>query len=221
VAQRYPRDAYFTVVARDVDGRIASSVSERVGRFTIDLPAEMVLLSLPLVTYTTLTEEVFSPIEGHWDWVQWYDASTASWKSYVIGHPSNDLLNVDRTMGLWLHLTTDGEGIPHTGLFTVVGDIPVSTDIDLYWSGSNTENLVGYPYLTVQYHNPFGPEKVQDATQDICCVLVETYDPTSPPYYIRPLTDEDHMLPGLGYWITVTCSDTWTITNNFPVQAFI
>lgn len=224
VAVRYPRDAYFTVVARDDEGRTAPPGIERVGKFTINLPTAWVLLSLPLTTPSTSTPEVFAPIEGHWDRVMWYDASTDTWIEYNVDKPwKRDLLNVDRTMGLWLELTSDIYGYLHTGLFTVVGDIPASTDIHLYWSGSDTWNLVGYPYLTVQYHDPFGPKNVGEALEGICYCDVETYDEgaTPPNYGLLPLSDGDLMTPGLGYWIRVTCSDIWTITNTFPAEGLI
>jgi len=135
-----------------------------------------------------------------WDYIQWYDPTDVSdpWKSYSIYRPDtlNDNVNVDNTMGFWIHLTSnDGDGVLTAGQ----GTQPVTTTIQLHagW------NLVGYP--------------TQDETRTISDVFwgtgvdhIEVFDPSAP-YRLKTVSPSHIMQPGEGYWVHVAADTTWTV----------
>ncbi len=97
-------------------------------------------------------------------------------------------------MGLWVHITSNGDGF-----LTVQGNEPVTTIIDLYagW------NLVSYPSETDRW--------ASDALLGMGADWVAVYDPATP--YIK---DEDilgtvNMSPGNAYWVHVTADVEWSL----------
>jgi len=78
-----------------------------------------------------------------WDVVKFYDSEdpTDPWKTYRTGVATNDLVNIDCTMGLWIHLTTNG-GDQLLSLGTVGIVNGASINLHTGW------NLVGYPSNT-------------------------------------------------------------------------
>jgi len=160
---------------------------------TIPLIQGWNLVSLPLVQTNTSVLNVLSSIEGKWDVVKYYDNTNKSgpWKTYRPGATTNDLADIDNTMGFWIKITQ-----PNVNL-TVRGIIPTSTTIPLYagW------NLVGYPTQTT--------ETVGNALWGTGADKVEVFDSVSP--YIKEVGPTYVMKPGEGYWVRVPADVVWTI----------
>lgn len=132
-----------------------------------------------------------------WDYIQWYDASDPidHWKTYSTFKPPtlNDLLIVNNTIGLWVHITSVGDGF-----LTVQGPQPTITSINLKagW------NLVGYPSLI--------EKTISDALAGTEYDRVEGFNATAP-YRISQLDDSYMMKPGEGYWIHVPADTVWIL----------
>ncbi len=127
-----------------------------------------------------------------WNVVKWYDGATKIWKSYRQGSSSNTLMYIDKSMGLWVHITTLGDG-----LLGVVGETPGTTQINLY-SGWN---LVGYPSTQ--------PKTVGEALAGTNWNRVEVFDPAPP--YIKEVGAEYILWPGNGLWVRVPVDVIWTV----------
>jgi len=127
--------------------------------------------------------------------VKYYNTIDTSdhWKSHNPLYPTvNDLNTVDHKMGLWVHITSLGDGN-----LTVNGDYSNSTTINLKagW------NLVGYPAQS--------EKTVSASLSGTGYTQVEAYSSTSP--YVQVMNDSDMMTPGNGYWVHVNSDTTWTI----------
>ena len=151
------------------------------------------LISFPLEPVDTTISAVLSSIAGKYDAVKYYDATDANdpWKTYRVGASTNDLSNIDNTMGLWINMLNSAN-------LTVEGDEPASTNIPLYagW------NLVSYPSLT--------PDIVANALWGTGADHVEVFDPAEP-YLIREVGPDYVMQPGEGYWVHVPADTVWII----------
>ena len=180
----------------------ASAAVEHVNKqeFGIPVVAGWNLISVPLKQSDTNISNVLDDNGGDtaWNITRRYEPIDANdhWLTYATfksqGH--NDLIDINRTMGLWISITDVGDGY-----LNVTGMRAGFTTIILYkgW------NLVGYPSLT--------EKNVSDALKGIPYDKVEGFDANSPPYYLKILTDEDMMRPGCGYWIHVTTDCKWII----------
>ncbi|MFO7793281.1 MAG: S8 family serine peptidase [Candidatus Saliniplasma sp.] len=119
---------------------------------------------------TAILEDADYGIDGNYDKVMYYDASTDEWLSYIPGRDNfNDDIQWDETKGLWIQMTTDDT-------LTVEGSEPTSTDITLNpgW------NMVSYPSSTAAVEGT--PAEVSivghfDAAQDNN--LAYDYDPAN------------------------------------------
>jgi hypothetical protein len=152
------------------------------------------LISIPVQPLDTSVTSVFSSISGKWDVVKYYDTRGVSdpWKSFRVGGSSNDLLNIDRTMGVWLRATS-------SCTLEVQGTVPVSTNINLYagW------NLVGYPSQD--------PSSASSSLAGTGADIVSVYKAESP--YIDDRTDLSGVTlqSGNGYWVHVPADATWVV----------
>jgi len=173
-------------------------------RPTIALVPGRNLVSLPVHPEDTSVAAVLSSIDGYYSLVYAYDASDQAdpWKRYDPSVPAfaNDLLTIDETKGLSIHVTE--------AVTWVVSNYELSSGTVPLQAGWN---LVGYPSLEPRY--------VSDALASIegLCTLVYTYDisdeadplkvydPASSP----GASDLTEMLPGRGYWIRVTEPCEW------------
>jgi parallel beta-helix repeat protein len=168
--------------------------------YSIYLNRSWNLISIPLIQTDTNLTTVLRLIEGKYDIVRSYNATslTDHWQTYRTSVPNgyNDLAYLNHKMGLWINITT-ADGV----MFTVTGEKPSSTQIQLYkgW------NLVNYPSFT--------DRNVSEALKGIPYEQVEGFDENAPPYYLRILSDSDIMTAGYGYWIRVTSDCIWTVYN--------
>ncbi|MFO7793279.1 MAG: S8 family serine peptidase [Candidatus Saliniplasma sp.] len=119
---------------------------------------------------TAILDDADYGIDGNYDKVMYYDASTDEWLSYIPGRDNfNDDIQWDETKGLWIQMNTDDT-------LTVEGTEPTSTDITLNpgW------NMVSYPSSTAAVEGT--PTEVTivghfDAAQDNN--LAYDYDPAN------------------------------------------
>lgn len=162
----------------------------------IDLVTGWNLISIPLEVTDTSIPNVFSSIDGKWDNVKYFDQTDVNdhWKGYSPAKPpgTNDLLNIDNTMGFWIHVTE-----PCT--LNVTGTVPTFTNITLFagW------NLVGYPSMTGR--------NITDALAGTGYDKpVEGFNATSP-YLISQYSDAYMMQPGEGYWVHVPADTVWVV----------
>lgn len=170
---------------------------------TYDVPIHLGwnLISCPLIQNDTNILNVLNDSAGDgnttWDKVRGYtnNGTVTTWTSYFTAKPPslNDLLNIDHKMGIWINITSLGDGN-----LTFSGDYGNSTLIYLKagW------NLVGYPAQT--------SKSITDALGGINDRPVEGYN-GSASYLIVQLPGTYMMQPGEGYWVHVASDNTWTV----------
>ncbi len=123
-------------------------------------------------------------IEGSYDKLMYYEASTDTWRTYKVDRAShyNDLESWDRTMGIWIHMT-------HDATLTITGYPPEITNITLEpgW------NMVGYPSKT---------DLVAEKTLPAEVTKIGVFD-DSQEYNIKYIYDLGNytMKPNEGYWV--------------------
>jgi hypothetical protein len=139
---------------------------------------------------------VFGPLGFDRAWV--YDGTdpTNKWKASIPGKLISDLdpaWNVDRATAYWIDFHEDG-------LLQIIGDVWVTTNIDLKagW------NLIGYPSINPDY-------TVADLKLDTGATQVEASDYTNTIYNLKKLQDVDKLIPGHGYWIYVPADTVWIV----------
>ena len=145
------------------------------------------LISLPVSLINKTVENTFSSISNFYDQVRVYDTQTDEWLSYMTFKVVNSLSEVDKTMGIWIHMI-GGETLRLSGLVAYV------TEIQLYpgW------NLIGYPSL-----NATGMT-VGDLLGNSAIDAVEGFDGMNSPYFLRKILDpSEYLQPGEGYWVHV------------------
>jgi hypothetical protein len=161
-------------------------------------------VSVPLTVSGDITTIFNDALYGDggttWDYAMWYDANDAAdpWKSYMVNKPEslNDWVCFDNTMGIWLHIISNGgDGVLTAG----EGIMPVSTTIYLCagW------NMVGYP-------TSYATMTVADALSGIGVDKVEVFDP-SDPYMTKEVGPTYIMMPGEAYWVHVLADAVWVV----------
>jgi parallel beta-helix repeat protein len=118
------------------------------------------------------------------------------WQQYNSAWPTamNDLSSADNAMGIWLNVTSLGDGF-----INISGTLPTSTTIALRagW------NLVGYPSLDTA-------TTVGVAFWGTGADIVEAFDPAAP-YRTRVVGPSYVMRPGEGYWVHVVADSVWVV----------
>jgi hypothetical protein len=155
------------------------------------------LISIPLTVSDTTLSSVFQDIAGMYDEVRVYDAVMGKWLFWNAIKPAQTLTNVDKTMGIWIHVTNAAASIHITGNLTYVTEIPLEPG----W------NLIGYPSL-----NATGMT-VQDLLDDPTLGIddVEGFDGLMSPYHLKTLPGAYFLQPGEGYWVHVAGSTGRTL----------
>ncbi|MEE9115383.1 MAG: S8 family serine peptidase, partial [Thermoplasmata archaeon] len=69
------------------------------------------LISIPLTVSDTTLSSVFQDIAGMYDELRVYDAVAGTWLSWNTLKPANSLTDVDKTMGMWIHITNASASI--------------------------------------------------------------------------------------------------------------
>jgi hypothetical protein len=162
------------------------------------------LISIPLIGSTALPWALTDLVDGgaglvQWDRLMFYspNAPMDKWKLYNknwIGS-LNDLTAVDRTMGVWINVTSVGDGSICIG----GNSYPTSTSIQL-WAGWN---LVGYPSLSDDV-------TVAEAFWGTGADAIEIFDSLA--IYKTRVVGPTHILrTGEGYWVHVPVDSVWTV----------
>ncbi len=160
-------------------------------------------VSVPLTVHTRITAVFNDVLYGDggttWDRAMWFDTQDAAdpWKSFnKKGQASsNDMPEIDNTMGIWLHITDNGgDGVLTAG----EGIMPASTSISLHTGW----NMVGYPARNSEM-------TVAEALSGTGADRVEAFDSVSP--YIKEAGPTYIMKPGEGYWVHVPTDTIWTV----------
>lgn len=168
------------------------------------------MISIPVNQSSTLLTDVLAPISGLYNAVQIYNTGDLSdpWKHYHINKGSlNDLSDIDRTMGIWLHMKTDA-------VFPVLGPVPVpsTTDIQL----KKGWNFVGYPSFTKRVAGNESGEAFDSIIGNVDMVqFYDAGDPGNPwkawDYGSYSQDDLTSIKPGYGLWIHMTADDIWNV----------
>ncbi|TET91776.1 MAG: hypothetical protein E3J35_01165 [Methanomassiliicoccales archaeon] len=148
------------------------------------------LISFPVSLTDKSVQNTFSSINNSYDQVRVYDTQTSQWLSYMTFKSVQTLTEVDKTMGIWIHMTGPAS-LNMSGLVSYI------TEIELYpgW------NLIGYPSM-----NSTGM-MVSDLLNYSVVDAVEGFDGMNPPYHLRQMTNpNEYLVPGEGYWVHVNGS---------------
>ena len=191
-----PSPTYFYRI-RTVDpgGNTADSAS-RAGKFSVDLPAGVSLVSLPFLqvdsTLTVVLQTLLAPtpLRGAWT----FDGCTGAWSTYASARPlaQNTLRTITIRQGMYVDLAIADR-------LTVAGLLPTTTRIQLCGGW----NLVAFPSFA-----SITAGQVMAATG---ASAVLAFDPTAPPGKTRAMAAGDPLLSGRGYWIEVALAANWDV----------
>jgi parallel beta-helix repeat protein len=190
VGEGDPSNYFYTVCAVDFNDNSTCSRFQA-GKFTRALSEGPNLVSPPLA-WDVSVDTILQTVSYDRTWS--FDSVDQKWKSFMKSKPHLGALeHVLPSMGVWVNVTEDSN-------FTVAGAIPITTTIDLKagW------NLVGFPSFNTTF-------TVGDLKASLPVTRVEGLDPTSPPYFLKPLQDSDILQTGHGYWIHVSADATWNV----------
>ncbi len=166
------------------------------GIFSIPVILGWNLISIPFAC-SGFPPDVLRDITGDTEWnvVRWYDSQDTDdpWKIHRIDGTANDLFNINYTMGLWVYITSIGDGF-----LTLEGRIPAITSIQLYTGW----NLIGYPTFT--------EKTVANAFWGTGADHVEVFNASSPTL-LSEVGPTYLMKPGEGYWVHVPADSVWTV----------
>ena len=132
-----------------------------------------------------------------WDIAKWYDPLDANdtWKTYRFGAANNDLVTLDNTQGVWLHLTANSGD----QMLTISGDYAsVDVNVPLYTGW----NLVSYPSAT---------PRAASATLPAQADIVSYYDAGAPYLVTDDAALATVMSEGNAYWVHVTSDCVWSL----------
>ncbi|UCG70245.1 MAG: right-handed parallel beta-helix repeat-containing protein [Thermoplasmata archaeon] len=158
------------------------------------------LLSLPLIQVDQNLTKVLEMIDGYYDAVQLYDPTDLDdpWAHYKVGKPfGNDLFELNKTMGFWIHITQPGGKI-----FFYNGTQPTSNQTIPLHTGWN---MVGYPSLT--NHNRTAGLNNLTFGDDVD--LIQWYDAELQKWV--EIGEGDFFEISKGYWIHATTECEWEV----------
>jgi parallel beta-helix repeat protein len=158
------------------------------------------LISFPTIQSNAKIKTLFQSIEGEYDGIQLYDATDSNdpWKHYKVSKEfGNDLLDVDETMGILVHIIKSGGS-----LFYFNGTQPVTTQTISLYKGWN---LVGYPSLsnhnrTVGLNNLIFNQEVD---------AIQWFDSLTKSWHF--MGPDDSFEIGRGYWIHAKSDCVWEV----------
>lgn len=180
----------------------------------IDLEPGWNLVSFNLIPLSPAIADVLSSIAGNYDLVYAWDASglhsgSGNWMKYdPDAMTGNTLIELDPTMGFWIHLSA-------ADTLTVTGTYPTSTTINLL-DDVGGWNLVGFP-SAVTLDMPQALEANGVAGSAYSKVYSYQAVNTGDPWKIYDTSalsfanDLAQLAPGYGYWINVIGDPNWTV----------
>ena len=158
------------------------------------------LISIPFIQEEQNLTRVLGSLDGWYDAVQWYDPSNPNkrWKHHQVKKPfGNDLFELNKSMGFWIHITNPGDTI-----FLYNGTQPTSNQsipLHLGW------NMVGYPSLT----NKNRTEALNNLTFGVEVDAVWTFDAATQTW--EEIGAGDYFEVGRGFWIHATQECVWEV----------
>ncbi len=180
-------------------------ITQAISTHSIPLVVGWNLISFSVHPEDTATTTVLSSIDGNYDLVYAWDATSTSdnWLMYDPAMPfGNTLENLDETMGLWIHMTV-------ADTLDVVGNVPVTTNITLYtgWNMVAYPSVVNRPLPEALSNNGVGTDfSLMYAYHANDASPWKMYDPAMP--FGNDLTD---LTSGWGYWIWVNEDCIWSV----------
>jgi hypothetical protein len=163
------------------------------------------LISVNITGPTTMPAALTDKANGGaglvvWTRAMWYNPATTTdpWKQYNTGWNAalNDLTTVSNSMGVWLYVTTVGDGqicVGGTGY-----SLPTTTAITLRTGW----NLVGFPSNDAAYTVAMLKAACPTVT------IVEHYDAVAT-YLTSAMLDADVFVPDSAYWVYTSADTTW------------
>jgi hypothetical protein len=187
-------DNYFYLVCSMDSRNLSGCSSNQAGKFSQNLTAGLQLISIPLVPSNTSITDIFRTIEYDKAW-SYLNGEFDPWKSFSKEKAINDLLDIRGSMGIWINVTSNDR-------LVVAGSVPLETAIALRpgW------NLVGFPSFDDNY-------TVADLKAAVAVERIEGFDGSTPPYFLRVMSDGGFLQAGFGYWIKVESPAVWTVEN--------
>jgi len=191
-----PSPTYFYRIRTVDDGGNTADGASRAGKFSLDLPVGVSLVSLPVLqadaTLTVVLQTLLAPtpVRGAWT----YDGCTGAWSTYSSARPlgQNGLRTIGRGQGVYVDLAAADR-------FTVAGVLPARTLIQLCGGW----NLVSFP--------SFASMTAGQVMSTTGASSILTFDPTALPGQTRAMAAGDPLLPGRGYWIEVLFATNWDV----------
>lgn len=185
---------YFYLVCSVSSRNVSDCSPNQAGKFSRNLTAGVQIVSVPLIPTSWNLSEVFKTIEYDKVWT-YSNGEEDPWRSFHRGKIANDLSELNRSMGIWINVTTED-------VLVVAGIVPIETRIALHpgW------NLVGFPSFNETY-------SISDLVLQTGAISVEGYGPLASPYFLRKLGDGETLNAGEAYWIRVPGEALWIITN--------
>ncbi len=189
---------YIPIQVYDIDLTGASDNSWVFISFPIDVTGDVL---------TLIDDAAWGDGGTTWDATMWYDPTdpTDHWKAYdkaqAAAGLTQDLPNLDNTMGLWVHLVNAGG--PPDDVFLTVGEgfDPSGTTINLVagW------NMVGFPSQTEGYT----AGDLIAATGGMVTSIERFNDAAA--YNIETMPNGDAFQIGQAYWVYSTGAYAWNI----------
>ena len=168
------------------------------------------MISIPVNQGSTLLTDVLAPISGLYNAAQWFDANDVSdpWKHYNINKGGlNDFSDIDRAMGVWLHMKTDA-------VFPILGPVPIPSQTDIQLTKG--WNFVGYPSFTKRTAGNDTGEAFESIAGFVDVVQhFDAFDSGNPwkewDYGSFTQDDLQFIKPGHGLWIHVNADCIWNV----------
>jgi carboxypeptidase T len=139
-----------------------------------------------------------------WDRIMWYNPRTSGdpWKQYSKNWPGalNDLTSYNTTMGVWLNVTSVGDGIITKSGLNWTADPSTAVPVKAGW------NLIGFPSDDAAY--PVGNLK----SDCMVITMVQGFMPSATYRVTNNLADSQLLAQGRAYWVFCTGDGSWTKT---------
>jgi serine protease AprX len=204
-------DYYIHIVVEDSIGQTGQDWSDSFFTilppvYNIDLTGfgigDWVFVSFPIEAMgdalTVFDDATWGDSQTNWDIAQWYDNVNKVWRTYSIYRPPsvNDMDVFDNSMGVWLHLTSNGGD---EQLTVGTGNMPAGPVLINLYAGWN---LVGYPSATPRLASATLPPEAD---------LIAIYDGGQPYLILDVLPASTPMSEGNAFWVHVTADTVWMV----------
>lgn len=194
VGEGDPNNYFYQICAVDSGGN--STCAERqAGKFTRPVSEGPNLVSIPLIQSNESIENVLQTVNFDKAWT--YEAVWNRWISFMTFKSyRGELKTVNHRMGVWVNVTEASN-------LTVAGIVPWTTSIMMMQGW----NLVGFPSFNSDH-------SVGEMKSVLSVLRVEGFESSTPPYFLRVLSDSDKLETGYGYWVYSVLSVIWDVYSS-------